>query len=549
MSTPRRPIPTVQGDDDLPRTFGALVRRQAQAYGDKVFLATEQLHLTYAEVEARSRRLARALLAAGVRKGEHVGMLMPNNDDFVVSVMAATRIGAVILPFSTLSSADELRTLLANSDTNYLIAATSVRGRDFGDLLPRAIGGLDLSRPPQLRSLSLPWLKEIWFRGPLPDGWDEGFGLERLEARAEEVDEAYLKAVEARVSPSDCAVMIHTSGSTGQPKGVMHAHAPLIRHRDNMNLVRGVGDEQVLFSPVPWFWVAGFANAFLSTFISGGRVVTTSGSPSPAALLDLIERERPNITNGYPPAAGRLAADPSFAGRDFSFIRRGNLYALSAEDVRPADPGLRVETYGLTEAGSGLTAIDDESDLPERQRGSNGRFSPGFDPRIVDPETGADQPAGEPGELWIRGPFMMLGYYGKLRSEAFDQEGWYHTHDVGVIDADGHFMLRGRLTTMIKTNWANVSPREVETALAALTDGRPCIALGVPDPERGQLVAAVVIADEEIDEAALKAGLADKISSFKVPRRILRITQGELPTLNSGKVDLPRLTALVQARW
>jgi acyl-CoA synthetase (AMP-forming)/AMP-acid ligase II len=540
----------VDAGDALPLTFGALARDRARRYGDKVLLACEEGRLTYAEAEARSRRLARALLAQGVAKGTHVGLLMPNGPDFLVAVLAVTRIGAVVLPYSTLSTPDELRWLLANSDPGVLLAASRFRSRRYDEDLKAALPGLDFSRPPPLRSAGAPWLQQIFFYGAPPEGCDPAWTAAALEASAEPVDEAWLEAVEARVTPADRAVIIHTSGSTGTPKGVMHAHGVLIRHRSNLNRVRGYGEDDVLFSPAPWFWVTGFSNALLGTLIAGARVAL-SNSLVASEVLDLLERERPTLTNGYPPTAARLAADPSFPARDLSSIRRGNLYSLMSPELRPADPGLRHEQYGMSEAGSAITTLSDESDLPERLRGSNGPFAPGFETRVVDPATGADVEPGQPGELWLRGPFMMQGYYGKPRSEAFDAEGWYHTGDIGRINEDGFFFLQGRLNGMIKTALANVSPREVEAVLRGLTGDLPCVVLGVPDPERGQAVAAVLTTDDpaELDEAALKRGVAEKLSSFKVPRRILRFASAEMPMLSSGKIDMRRLAEMVQARW
>jgi acyl-CoA synthetase (AMP-forming)/AMP-acid ligase II len=541
---------TLQADDDLPLTLGELSRKRAAAHGDRVVLACDDVRLTYAEAEARSRVLARGLLAAGVRKGAHVALLFPNGADFLISVLAVTRIGAVVLPLSTLSTAEELRWLLANSDPMVLLAATGFRSHRYDELLATALDGFDLAKPPPLRSLTAPWLRRIFFRGELPDGADPGWSMDWLEAAAAGVPEARLDAVEARVRPADRAVVIHTSGSTGTPKGVMHCHGVMIRHRSNLNHIRGYGADDVLFSPAPWFWVTGFSSSLVGTMIAGARVVT-SNALDPAVVLDLLEREQPNLTNGYPPTAARLAAHPSFARRNLSSIRRGNLYSLMPADARPADPGLRHEPYGMSEAGSAITSSGDEGDLAEHLRGSNGPFAPGFDVRVVDPQTGQDLAVNEAGELWIRGPFMMDGYYGRPRSQAFDLDGWYRTGDIGRINADGFFFLQGRLSNMIKTSLANVSPREVEAVLRGLTGDLPCVVLGVPDPERGQAVAAVLITEDaaEVDEPALKRGLAEKLSSYKVPRRILRFGQAEIPMLSSGKLNMPKLTELVRARW
>ena len=256
------------------------------------------------------------------------------------------------------------------------------------------------------------------------------------------------------------------------------------------------------------------------------------------------------MTNGYAQSVARLALDPSFPKRDLSFMRRGNLYPIMPPDVRPRDPELRHGNYGMTECGSTLTCSSDEGDLPERYRGSFGAIAPGIEARTIDPDTGRQCGHNEIGELCVRGPFLMESYYGKPRSAAFDSEGWFHTGDLGALDEERLFYFKGRRGDMIKTLGANVSPREVEAALRDLLDGRQCHVIGVPDKERGQIPVALVIAenDADVDEAGLRQQLAKKLSSYKLPRRILRLGQAELPIMSSGKIAAPRLRALVSER-
>ena len=540
----------IDAADDLPLTVPRLLRRQAALHADRTLLACDQTRLTYGEAEARSRRLARGLIAAGAAKGSHVALLYPNGAEFIIGALAAARIGAVVIPLSTLSTTDELRWLLAHSDAEFLLAASEFRSRRFTELLRSAIPEFDVSCPPPLRSLTAPSLRRICFSGALAQGWDDGWSVDALEASAPAVDEKFLEAAEARVAPSDRFVIIYTSGSTGTPKGVMHTHGALIRHRHNVNQIRRYVADDALFSQSPWFWVTGFAYSLLGTLIAGARIVC-SNSIVPGEILDLLERERPTITTGYPPTVARLAADASFAKRDLSSIRRGSLYPILAPDVRPKDPGLRHDTFGMSESGSAMCMSEDEGDLPERLRGSCGHFTPGFEAKIVDPESGKESPVAESGELWLRGPFMMEGYYGKPRDQVFESDGWWRSGDIGAIDADGFFFLKGRLSNMIRSAAANVSPREVESVLSGLTGGLQSVVLGVPDPERGQVVAAVIFSDREsdVDEDALKQRIAEKLSSYKVPRRILRLTQAEMPVLSSGKLDMRKLKELVHARW
>jgi acyl-CoA synthetase (AMP-forming)/AMP-acid ligase II len=538
--------PVIDAGDDLPLTLPALLRRQAKL-GDHILAACDGERISYGEAEVRSRRLARGLLAMGATKGAHVALLYPPCPDFIVGMLAAARIGAVVVPISTLSTADELRGLLVNSDTSFLLAAPGFRSHRYDETLQRAFPELDLSRPPPLRAAAAPWLERIWFSGPVPDGRDPGWSIQALEAAGESVDDAYLEAIEDRVSPADRFFIIHTSGSTSAPKGVIHQHGSAIRTLNNIGEILGRDRNVVLFSTSPWFWVAGFAYNLLGNFISGSRIVMSNATEA-SDTLDLLERERVTHTLGYWQTVSRLAADPSFAGRDLSTIRYGNLHPIMTPDTRAADPSLRHNIYGMSEVAGALTLSPDESDLPEHMRGSFGPVLPGFECKIVDLDTGEPCAVGELGEICIRGPFMMEGYYGRHRGQVFQPDGWYRSGDVGTFDAEGNLYLKGRLGDMIKTAGANVSPKEVEAVLSEVAGGPLSIVLGIPDPERGQLVTAVLMTDAAIDEAALRRELAGKLSSYKVPRRIFALSLADLPVLSSGKPDMRKLAELVEAR-
>jgi acyl-CoA synthetase (AMP-forming)/AMP-acid ligase II len=230
-------------------------------------------------------------------------------------------------------------------------------------------------------------------------------------------------------------------------------------------------------------------------------------------------------------------------------MRRGNLYPIMAPDVRPDDPELRHTMLGMTETGSVITISEDESDQPEHRRGSFGRPAPGFDTKVVDPDTGARASAGEVGELCVRGPFLMQRYYKLSREECFDADGWFHTGDLVRTDGDGFVYFIGRRGAMIKTAGANVAPVEVEKAIAKVAGGLVAYVVGLPDVERGQLVAAVVVLEDggEYDEEALRERLAGELSAYKIPRRFVAVPSAQIPVMSSGKVDIPRLTKVFDA--
>ena len=487
-------------------TVADIVRLQADSRGRHPLLVCDGDRLSYAEAEGRSARLARGLVALGAGKGTHVGLLYPNGADFVVAMLAAARIGAVVVPFTTFATAPEMADQLVHSDVAILLAAASYRGNDFRKRLADIRG-------------SVPLLRHV-----LIDSEPAGT-----------VDEALLEALEDDVDGSDPLAIIYTSGSTGAPKGVVHTHAALLGHQENLNAVRGLTADDRLFCNSPFFWIGGFAFGLLATLVAGSTLVCSNAADA-GETLHLLEAERPTVTNGFVAGIAHLARHPSIGARDLSSMRRGNLYPIMAPEARPADPELRHNMLGMTEAGSVVLLSGDETDQPEHRRGSFGKPAPGFEAKV-----------GEHGELCIRGPYVMQRYYKRSREECFDADGWFHTGDLVRTDADGFYYFIGRRGSMIKTAGANVSPAEVERAIARVSGGSTAYVLGIPDPERGQTVVAVIATEDHFDESVLRNELKQEISAYKIPRRIVAMPPSEIPLLSSGKVDMNRLATVFDA--
>ena len=507
-------------------TVAGILCSQARSRGDHPLLVCDDDRISYADADRRSAELARGLIAYGAGKGTHVGLLHPNGSEFAVGMLAAARIGAVVIPFSTFATARELREQLVDSDVEILLAAASFRSHDYVRRLADALSQPHFDTDDRLYVAAAPQLRHVAI--------DSG----RVQRLADSVGPTLLEAMQDDVDGSDPVAIVYTSGSTGSPKGVVHTHAGLLAHQQNLNKIRGLTAEDRLFCNSPFFWIGGLAFGLLATLVAGATLVC-SNSPDAGATLDLLEAEKPTLTNGFTAGVAHLADHPSFGERDLSSMRRGNLYPIMAPEARPADPELRHNMLGMTEAGSVLLISGDASDQPEHRRGSFGKPAPGFQTMIVDPDS-----AGV-GELCIRGPYVMLGYYKRSREECFDADGWFHTGDLARTDADGFVYFVGRSGTMIKTAGANVSAAEVERAIARVT-GRQAHAVGLPDAERGELVAAAVVGPG-FDEAALRDLLKDELSAYKIPKRFIALSAAEVPLLSSGKVDNQRLKRLFDA--
>lgn len=517
--------PVIDAGDDLALTVPRLVRARVAERPDAPFLATDGGFLTYRVADDQSAALARALLGAGVGAGSRVAILHPNGPAFVVAWLAAARIGAVSVPLSTFSTSAELVGLLRGADASILLAAPGYRNQDYLTSLREAVPELDLGRPGPLLSPTVPSLRRLVFATEEGDGLDAEWTMAGLLAGGDRVSHDALAAAEDLVTPADPMVIVHTSGSTSEPKGVIHTHGALLRHLDNLNQLRRYTPDEVLFSNSPFFWIGGFAYALLGTLVAGAELVC-SASADASDVLDLIEREQPTMVNGFAASVAHLPEDPSFSARDLSSIRRGNLHPIMPPAVRPADPELRHNMLGMTEAGSVCLASEDESEQPEHRRGSFGRPVPGFEADVRE------------GELWFRGPFLFDGYDGRERHETFDPDGWFATGDLVTVDEEGFVYFRGRGSDMIKTAGANVSPREVEAAIAEEA-GLTAHVVGLDDPDRGQVVAALVRAPEgmEVDIEDLRSRLRDRLSAYKVPRTFLVIADADVPMLSSGKLD------------
>lgn len=487
-------------------TVGAVLRSQAQARGEHPLLVCDTERLTYAEADHRSAVLARGLIGLGAGKGTHIGVLYPNGSAWIVAMLAAARIGSVVVPFSTFATAPEVATQLVHADVEILLATASYRSHDYRQ---RLAGVQDA---PLLRHALIDY---------------EPVDL---------ADEALLEAMQDDVDASDPLAIIYTSGSTSTPKGVVHTHESLLEHQKVLNEIRGLTAQDKLFCNSPFFWVGGIAFAVLATLLAGSTLIC-SNATDPGETLDLLEAEKPTMTNGFVAGIAHLARNPSLPHRDLSSMRRGNLYPIMAPEVRPADAELRHTMLGMTETGSVITISSDESDQPEHRRGSFGKPMSGFETKLVD------------GELWVRGPYLMQRYYKRSREECFDADGWFHTGDLVRTDRDGFVYFIGRRGAMIKTAGANVAPAEVERAIAKVTGGLVAHVIGIADPDRGQVVAAVVALEDgaEFDEDVVRSRLKNELSAYKIPRRFVAVPSSEIPVMSSGKIDIPRLTKVFDA--
>jgi acyl-CoA synthetase (AMP-forming)/AMP-acid ligase II len=531
-------------------TVAGLLHFARAQHPDALAVSTPDARVSYAEIDERSRRLAATLVEHGVGKGTIVGILLPNGIPWVVAWAAITRIGAIAAPVNTFYAAPELATMVRHADIRVLITCPAFGAHDYLERLTQIAPGLSAAtagRPLMLPSL--PQLRHVLVWADRAPAWATAID----DATTPDQDALTVAAgMEDDVTAADPMLITYTSGSTGEPKGVVHGNGPLLRHGRNLAAMSGIGPNDRIWTPMPLCWVGGFSFTLLRA-MSVGAAFVTQDRMDVGVALQLLERERVTCVSAWPSLGAQLAAHPDFPSTDLSALRLGTFYQGRSPQSRPADPGLSVTSLGMSETAGPhtfWTEAEDRDGSPEEFRGSFGHEMPGVSHRIVDAD-GKDAPEGTEGEVLVRGYSLMLGLHKRERGEVFDVDGWYHTGDRGYFDR-GWFFFTGRSSDLIKTKGANVSPSEVEAALCDIPSVQQAFVFGVEHEEHGQEVVALVVpsasADPAPDAQSLTPQLRQRLSSYKVPRQIFLLTPGEVPYLSSQKADRRALAALAERR-
>ena len=519
-------------------TVGRLLEDVAARHGDRLALRYEGRDWSYGDLERESRRLARALLAAGVAKGTRVAALFGNRPEFVQAFFAAGLVGAVFVPVNTFATPDELDYVLRHGDASVLLLQVLLLKHRYRDGLVERHPELARAAPGCVRCAALPQLRRVVCLGPdaergAVEGWDA------FLARADEVPDALLDAAAREVHPADDGLVIYTSGTTARPKGVIHLQRAAVIQSWLFAELLGIEPEDRVWTAQPFFWTAGIAMSLGAT-LAAGASLHLQESFEPGAALACFEAERITTVHAWPHQEKALAEHRDAARRDLSSVRKlratsplAKLAGIEKDEWGPD------AAYGLSETFTIVTALPASAPV-EKRRASHGAPLPGNVVRIVDPESGRELPRGEAGEIAVKGTTLMRGY-AKVEPElVFDAEGFFRTQDGGWLDESGELHWTGRLSNLVKTGGANVSPVEVESALASHPELRAALAVGVPHPTLGEALVLCAVPREGAhpEEAEIRSFLAAKLAAYKVPRRVLFFGADELAYTGSQKIQL-----------
>ena len=490
--------------------------------------------LGWAELRAASREAAKKLLLAGAGKGARVGLLCTNRLEWLPIAFGALRLGAVLVALSTLWKRDELAHALGHADVQLLVMLDRFLRHDYLATLRDIVPELGGAAPGALRSPRLPALRRVVLLDV------EAPGCARWGELPAAIDDPFLDAVERAVSPVDWATVFFTSGTTAEPKAVVHSHGALTTAARGIAERLGIGPDDAWWGHLPLFWSGGFVLGALATIAGGGRVVLQEVVDA-ASALELLEREACTIMAGWH-QAGPLLKHPEFAGCRLR-LRKGTRAdpELTARLLGPDHHA--VGCYGMSETATFVSAARWDDPEPIRL-GTFGRPLEGMEIRI-EPVA-----AGEAGEILVRGPTLMEGYYGVPRATTFDAEGFFRTGDLGFVDPAGFLHFTGRLKDVIKTAGVNVAASEVEAVLRRHPAVQAAHVVGVRHPTRGENVAAFVVfkARGGATPEELQGFCGESLASYKVPRHVFVVAEGDLPRTASGKVEKAALRRLAETR-
>lgn len=504
------------------------------------------LRRTYAEVWDEAMTVARALVARGVTKDTRVGLMVTNRPEWVTGMFGIALTGATCVALSTFSKASELEYQLGVAGVSLLIFERSILGRDVAQELVGFCPEMGRSKMP-LHTPRLPYLRQaVCIDEERPAG-----AFERWEdfLRGELAATEMVEAMAAEVAPTDRGFIFFSSGSTAKPKAIQHSHRAATIQSWRWRRIYNVDADVRTWSANGFFWSGNFCMGLGTTFAAGGCLVLQSAFNAGEALR-LMQDERVSLPVAWPHQWSKLVDDPAYAKTDLSALRYvGDLSPLRQHPTVKSDWQEPVSAYGSTETFT-LVSAHASGTAPEIASGNHGYALSGNTIRIVDPLTGQGVPRGQAGEIAVKGPTLMLGYLRMGAEETFDAEGYFRTGDGGLIDEQSRLHWRGRLNDIIKTGGANVSPLEISAAVQECPGVKIVATVGVPHDTLGEMVVSCVVPEDgsRVDESTVRSFVAQRLSSYKVPRRVLIIAESDLELTASNKIKTAPLRELAARR-
>jgi len=539
-----------------PQTVCALLEEASKRYGDRLAVIDGTLRMSYAELAAQARTMARALMATGVQPGDRVAVWLPNTARWLIAALGAHSAGASLVPMNTRYTGYEALDVLQRTGARVLFLPDRFLGADYMTTLREAAAAqtgtaqqLDASASGPVEGL--PQLA-LAVRVPLTSG-DQSQGSsaapeaakgvaswERLLERARETTEQSALDRAAQVQADDVADIIFTSGTTGVPKGAVSAHRQTVAVASAWAERAKVTDRDVYMIIAPFFHTFGYKAGWVVALLCGATIVPQLTFDIDR-VVDQIERERVTILPGPPTIFSELLAHPARDKHDLSSLRLAVTGAamVPVPLVERMQGELTFETiltaYGLTEAVVVTMCLP--GDDAQTISATSGCAAAGFEILIAGAD-GQEKEPGDDGEILLRGPNVMVGYLDDPQATraAIDPDGWLHTGDIGHVDKRGYLTITDRLKDMFTVGGFNVYPAEVENVIMGLKSVADCAVVGRPDERLGEVGLAYVVTGpgQSLSEQDVIAHCRQRLANFKVPREVVFVSK--LPRNAGGKV-------------
>jgi fatty-acyl-CoA synthase len=511
----------------LEETIGANLERTVAAFPDREGLVDVAAgrRWTWREFDHEVDLVARGLMAAGVAKGDRVGIWAPNSARWTITQYAAAKAGAILVNVNPAYRTHEFSYAMNQSGTRLLVAASSFKTSDYRAMVE------------ETAPLNAALERVVYLD---TEDWD------RLVAEGERLDADALRVRMRTLEPGDPINIQYTSGTTGRPKGATLSHRNILNNGYFTTELIDFTEQDRLCIPVPFYHCFGMVMANLGCTSHGTTMVIPAPGFDAGLTLDAISQERCTAVYGVPTMFIAMQHHPSFADHDLagSDLRTG----IMAGSICPVEVMKRCVNemsmeaasiaYGMTETSPVSCQTRTDDDL-ERRTASIGRVHPHVEIKIVDPVTGETVERGQPGEFCTRGYSVMLGYWDdpEKTAEAIDADGWMHTGDLAEMRDDGYCNIVGRIKDMVIRGGENVYPREIEEFLYAHPDIEDVQVIGVPDEKYGEELAAwIKLRDgaDPLDADAVRAYATGKLAHYKIPRYVLLVDA--FPMTVTGKI-------------
>jgi fatty-acyl-CoA synthase len=536
-------------------TLGQILDRTVAQYpdNDAIVYVDRDFRLTYSQFSRAVDEMARGLMALGVQKGEKVAIWATNIPYWVTMQFATAKIGAILLTVNTNYKSAELEYLLVQSEAENLFLIDGYQDTDYVNTLYELVPELKSLERGRLKTTKFPHLKRVGFLGQ--EKHRGMYSIPEIKALSVMVAEEDYQERQRSLSPHDVINMQYTSGTTGFPKGVMLSHYNI----GNNGFFIGAnqhftGNDRVCL-PVPLFHCFGCVLGVLAAVNHGACMVILEGF-DPLLIMASVEQEKCTALYGVPTMFIALLDHPMFAKFDYSTLRTGIMAGSNCpvhvmeqviEKMNMKDITI---CYGLTEASPVMTYTRIGDDFKLRVE-TVGRALPHIEVKIIDPETGETLPHGSQGEVCCRGYNVMKGYYNNPEAtrETIGDDGWLHSGDLGIMDADGNLSITGRYKDMIIRGGENIYPKEIEEFIYRMDEVRDVQVAAVPSKKYGEEIGAFIIAKDgkNLQESDIIDFCRGKISRYKIPRYVHFVE--DYPMTASGKIQKFKLTEMSEELW